>query len=1576
MARDPELLAHLEWLGYVQPVGLVVSPPALAQAQAHINRNVVPQHQRFLACLPVDDNEQLIPQINDFPGFVRSVLDWQDSDLIPFEQAAEQGIDATGLEVVLPEYNETLRPTWIVPEFQSANAAVATGPDPFAAPGRPTATRAGDSLADSDDNDERDHDDEQQAENTNQDFAGSSFSAQAAPTHADRFVLLITQVPGDQDLDEPLEESDRSWHASPHAKFERLLRESQVPAGLLTNGRHLRLVYAPRGETSGYLTFNVEEMTTVAGRPIFAALHMLLNSDRLFNLEKRQRLPAILIESRKYQNTVSTQLAQQVMAALYELLRGFQAADDQWNGRLLTDVLATRPQHVYHGLLTVLMRTVFILYAEDRNLLSNHPIYTNYYSIIGLFERLRSDAGQYPDTMDQRYGAWAQLLTLFRMIYEGGSHAELQIPARKGYLFDPERYPFLEGSGVGGQVSEESQGQDSGESQEYTAALPETRYPKPETRLLIPRVPDGVVYRVLNNLLMLDGERLSYRSLDVEQIGSVYEAIMGFVVEVARGRSIAIKPIKRHGAPATINLEELLQQKPADRATWLARQTDQELKGAAAEALKSARSIEDLLAALEKKIANDVTPNVVPAGAMIFQPSDERRRSGSHYTPRSLTEPIVRTTLEPILKSLCAPEVQDEVSGIGGRGSEKLQQQNSETRHLKPGPGPGPGPSETRHLKPGPPPSKPETVWQPTAADKKRFTAGEIAERIRLSKIAVENARLAREKGFPHPSQILDLKICDPAMGSGAFLVETCRQLGDELIKSWAVHADSLTPDPRSLIPPDEDEVLYARRLVAQRCLYGVDRNDMAVDLAKLSLWLVTLAKDHAFTFLDHSLRHGDSLVGLTRRQIIGFHWEPKKQKQFGEDLIQKRLDRATEARAKILNAREDVPYRDQEQRLAVADEALNVVRLTGDTCVSAFFAGSKPKEREQRCDELRDHVEEWYRSGFDTNKRGSIAHAVAALRGTIPDPRNPTPETRPEHPLPPFHWEIEFPEVFSRENGGFDAFVGNPPFLGGRRTSSVLGDNFSDWLAEIYPQSSNNSDLVGFFFRRAFQLIRVTGAFGLLATKTIAEGDTRYTSLRWILNNGGCIFNATKRMKWPGVAAVVVSVLHIAKRPIAPIVLNGKEVPRLTAFLVTNGGNENPHVLKSNLSKSFQGMIVLGMGFTFDNQSTSGKTSTIAEMEELIASNPKNKERILPYIGGDEITSSPTLEHHRYVIDFNDFPIEKASEWPELLQIVRDKVKPDRDKQKRKPLREKWWIYADKRPALRAELAKTDRVLITNAQAAMHHTLVFYRTDVIFANSLNIITLSTWEEFAVLQSSVHELWARFFSSSLEDRLRYNPTDCFDTFPFPGSIGDLAGVGEQYYEHRATVMKRADEGLTDTYNRFHDPHEQSSEILHLRELHAAMDRAVLEAYGWHDLAASARCEFLLDYEDDGDQGSGFGDQESEADSRNPKPETRRRRRKPYRLRWPDEFRDEVLARLLELNEQRHQEELLAGKAIVRGQGSGAGDQGDDNDESDSDTDEKAESQKPKKTATKSTSKPKAPRKSRKSPATGQQEIDF
>ena len=117
---------------------------------------------------------------------------------------------------------------------------------------------------------------------------------------------------------------------------------------------------------------------------------------------------------------------------------------------------------------------------------------------------------------------------------------------------------------------------------------------------------------------------------------------------------------------------------------------------------------------------------------------------------------------------------------------------------------------------------------------------------------------LERLGAAPRPEEILDLKILDPATGSGAFLVEACRQLAERLVESWSIHGGP------SDMSAGEDEMVNARRLVAQRCLYGVDRNPMAIDLARLSLWLATFAKDHEFTFIDHALRHGDSLVGLS----------------------------------------------------------------------------------------------------------------------------------------------------------------------------------------------------------------------------------------------------------------------------------------------------------------------------------------------------------------------------------------------------------------------------------------------------------------------------------------------------------------------------------------------------------------------------------------------------------------------------------------------------------------------------------------------------------------------------------------
>ena len=206
--------------------------------------------------------------------------------------------------------------------------------------------------------------------------------------------------------------------------------------------------------------------------------------------------------------------------------------------------------------------------------------------------------------------------------------------------------------------------------------------------------------------------------------------------------------------------------------------------------------------------------------------------------------------------------------------------------------------------------------------------------------------------------------------------------------------------------------------------------------------------------------------------------------------------------------------------------------------------------------------------------------------------------------------------------------------------------------------------------------------------------------------------------------------------------------------------------------------------------------------------------------------------------------------------------------------------------PSPNATGAQMERVLAVNCGATPHAAFAFLPTRMVYAHSLVVFPLDTHAAFCALQSRPHEIWARFFGSSMKDDLRYTPSDVFETFPFPRNWTTdpaMEASGQACYDFRAALMVRNDEGLTKTYNRFHDPDERASDIAQLRELHAEMDRAVLDAYGWTDIDTA--CEFLLDYEIDEKEWS-------------------TRRRKPWRFRWPDPVRDEVLGRLMALNAER------------------------------------------------------------------------
>ena len=827
---------------------------------------------------------------------------------------------------------------------------------------------------------------------------------------------------------------------------------------------------------------------------------------------------------------------------------------------------------------------------------------------------------------------------------------------------------------------------------------------------------------------------------------------------------------------------------------------------------------------------------MVPAGAMIFQPSNERRRSGSHYTPSTLTAPIVDAALRPVLQQI---------------GDD------------------------------------------------------------------------------PTPEQILSLKVCDPAMGSGAFLVEACRQLGEALVKAWHTHNQA------PVLPPDEDELLLAMRQIAQRCLYGLDKNPMAADLAKLSLWLATLAKDHPFTFLDHSLRAGDSLAGLTRRQIAAFHWLPAEQQTFLEQEIRRRIDRVSDARRRILSAADDTPYATLQQKLDVAEQELYWLRLAGDAVLAAFFSADKPKLREEARTQLRQQMEAALKDLGKLELAEPIEKAVALLR-------------RGPKGVLPFHWELEFPEVFALDakgsvTGGFDVIVGNPPFAGKNTLIAAHAGAYPDWLKALHEQSHGNSDLVAHFFRRAFTLLRPSGRFGLIATNTIGQGDTRSSGLRWVCTHGGTIYRARKQLRWPGQAAVMVSVVHVAKGDVpGSYLLDDRKVSRITAYLFHDGGHQDPVHLRANESASFIGMYICGMGFTFDDTDTKGVATPLAEMERLIARSPNNRERIFPFLGAEELNDSPTQSHHRYVINFEDWPLRRedvgvlwrecvedergdfirtgivpldypesvAADYPDLLAIVETKVKAERILDNRENYRRYWWQFAERRPGLMRATRGRSRVLVAPLMSK-HLSFVFIDARTVASKQLAVIPRADYRTFACLQSRVHEVWARFFSATLEDRLHYAPSDCLETFPFPlGNLADICSsdldtIGEAYYSFRSDLMKVKARGLTGIYNWFHDPDCDLPAIIRLRELHQRMDRSVLEAYGWSDI--EPRWEFIPE-----------SDEEEDDDNAGPS------RRKRHRYRWPDDLRDDVLARLLDLNRQRVLEEgnlspeppLLAGAADV------------------------------------------------------------
>jgi hypothetical protein len=773
---------------------------------------------------------------------------------------------------------------------------------------------------------------------------------------------------------------------------------------------------------------------------------------------------------------------------------------------------------------------------------------------------------------------------------------------------------------------------------------------------------------------------------------------------------------------------------------------------------------------------------------------------------------------------------------------------------------------------------------------------------------------------------LLSITVCDVACGSGHFLLGAARRIATELAK---VRTSEDQPSPSAF--------REAVRDVIRHCIYGVDLNPLAVELAKVALWLEAHNPGEPLNFLDHKIKCGDAIVGLahleelengianeafkklsgdddTARTLAKKNKAEKQTRQRSIDFdkqVGEKIEDVNAAYAEFSKLPESTPEEitTKQKSYQKLSSGANWWRLKtlADIQTAQFFIPKTIENSERLI------TENSYRDLLSGSKplQGSVALAKASAIAA-------------EKHF--FHWFLEFPEIFA--SGGFDSILGNPPYLGGSKISTNFGASYLNILKTRYSPTQGVTDLVAYFLRRIYSLQNKSGFLALITTNTISQGDTRNGGLEQILAQKGIINFTNKSVKWPGTANLEVSLIGISRSSNAPIFLNGDRVDMINSFL-RDEPEEKPNLLSMNKNKAFIGVYILGNGFIIDANVRS----------ELINSNPKNSKIINKYLTGDLVNNSIDHTTQKFAINFFKFSKEQASAYDEAFAIVEGSVRVERQRQKDKRLREFWWHYKRHCPDLYNKIGSKSMVeVLVTCKVTKHLNFIFADANQVFDIGLNVFAFDDYAIFAQLQTSFHEMWSRIYGSTLESRLRYTNEDCFETFPFPKNareevIVKLGKIGKNYSQVRKQLMLKIQLGLTKTYNQFHNPHlsngitssqimsraelqktygketvnlwnhlqktegvcsmeEAVSDIVHLRQLHKEMDEAVLEAYGWHvdsekwgpaiDLAHDF---FEVDYLTENDR---------------------------VRYTISPEARKEVLKRLLLLNHEIYEEEVKQG----------------------------------------------------------------
>lgn len=1208
--------------------------------------------------------------------------------------------------------------------------------------------------------------------------------------------VFISVTRPDADL-ESTAQAD-GWVATEVERMTLLCREHGVRIGIVTNGESWALINAPvdapSGKTVWYARFWFQEPATLK------AFQSLLGVRRCFG-PADQTLEALLDESLKDQEEVTDTLGEQVRRATEVLIQALDRADQDRNRELLRDV---QPSLLYEASLTVMMRLVFVLCAEERGLfLLGDPVYDQNLAVSTLRGKLAEEADQLGDeVLERRFDAWARLLAVFRAVYAGIEHEDLRLPAMGGSLFDPDLYPFLEGRAPG------------------TSWLDSASQPLP--------IDNRTVLLLLNSLQMLEQSRgaltLSYRALDVEQIGHIYEGLLDHTVVRVPNITLGLKGSKKNRYPtfSLTSLESLrLEGQDAlvakvgeatgrkTESIWneLTRPPSDASLAAVLNSAHGDRALAERIKPFANLVRNDAwgEPVVYRAQSFMVTVGADRRESGTHYTPRSLTEQIVDVALEPLV-----------------------------------------------YL--GPADGQPRKNWV-----------------------------------LRTPGQILNLKVCDPAMGSGAFLVQACRYLAERLVEAWgAVEAEGLvvTDDGEPVaklasaapLPRSTDErITTARRLVAERCLYGADINPLAVELAKLSLWLVTLAQGKPFGFLDHNLRVGDSLLGVHNlsqaRQLRLAPTHGERQTELFGRSVENVVEEVIALRQR-LHAIVTHEISDAHAMAALDSQArdrLRAVDLIAD-CLVGEGIDSAGNARAQKNAEttLRVNAEFFMRGEADYGQ--VIQRRVNHL---MTDGLPAGARSRQ-----PFHWALEFPEVF--QGGGFHAVLGNPPFLGNRLWKSSLGDKMQAEVRQVLGTAPGKIDLCIAFHRRAVDLLRPGGTYGLVARDNVTEGSAIKVGLGVIVKNGDLIW-ARKSVPWPGGASVVVSLIAFFKGAWAgPRRLDGQEVGYIGPRLEDASRDTWQPKKMTVAPEAFAGV---------DN--SQGRAFILGADDPWLARLAAEPDTLIrPYISGNDITDHALQRVKRWALDIGDRDLAEIEvSWPVAFDFLNEVVKPTRTDEKLKSYKgliDRWWQFWNHRAEGMRTLRKYES-FIAFPKAAKYPFCMLAPSGWVYTNKIALLPPARPDMYVICLSSFFRRWLYAFSvrslGADPKTIQLSISEAVSTFALPElSVSDAGVLAADRFNQ--TVMQwssASGEGLTGFLNILNDPACVDEAIIGARPLLEQVDRFVSHAYGWGDL------DVTFDF----------------------RPYAASTENDPWRWAVSDEANNELMRRLIALNRQRFEVEEAA-----------------------------------------------------------------